>query len=127
MNREATPRHRPARRAAGARSSSPHWQESRTAAPAAATAPTACNFDVTNPGPAQDEFLSDTAALAAEVNGMEQALGTGMNYVVLHGAIVTRELFPLEVPGAESHLAAQDLCFPISRHEMDTNPNVPQS
>jgi hypothetical protein len=75
----------------------------------------------------QDEFLSDTAALAAEVKGMGQALGNGMNYVVLHGPIVTRELFPLQVPGAESHLAAQDVCVPISRNEMDTNPNVPQS
>ena len=32
-------------------------------------------------------------------------------------------LDPLEVPGAASHLAKQDLCFPISRSERQTNPN----
>jgi starch-binding outer membrane protein, SusD/RagB family len=33
-------------------------------------------------------------------------------------------LDPLEVPGAASHLARQDLCFPISRSERETNPNL---
>ena len=32
-------------------------------------------------------------------------------------------LDPLEVPGALSHLARQDLCFPISKGERETNPN----
>jgi hypothetical protein len=32
-------------------------------------------------------------------------------------------LDPLEVPGTTSHLARQDLCFPISRSERETNPN----
>lgn len=32
-------------------------------------------------------------------------------------------LDPLEVPGAVSHLARQDLCFPISKGERETNPN----
>ncbi len=32
-------------------------------------------------------------------------------------------LDPLEVPGTASHLARQDLCFPISRSERETNPN----
>jgi starch-binding outer membrane protein, SusD/RagB family len=32
-------------------------------------------------------------------------------------------LDPLEVPGSASHLARQDLCFPISRGERETNPN----
>ncbi len=30
----------------------------------------------------------------------------------------------LEVPGAASHLVKQDLCFPISRSERETNPNL---
>ncbi len=33
-------------------------------------------------------------------------------------------LHPREVPGAESHLTTQDLCFPISQSEIDTNPNI---
>jgi starch-binding outer membrane protein, SusD/RagB family len=33
-------------------------------------------------------------------------------------------LSPLEQPGAASYLKAQDLCFPISRSELDTNPNL---
>jgi hypothetical protein len=32
-------------------------------------------------------------------------------------------LDPLESPGAAAHLAQQDLCFPISKGERDTNPN----
>jgi hypothetical protein len=33
-------------------------------------------------------------------------------------------LDPLEQPGTASHLARQDLCFPISRSERETNPNL---
>ena len=33
-------------------------------------------------------------------------------------------LDPLELPGASSHLAKQDLCFPISTSERQTNPNL---
>ena len=33
-------------------------------------------------------------------------------------------LDPLEQPGTASHLAKQDLCFPISRSEQQTNPNL---
>ena len=33
-------------------------------------------------------------------------------------------LDPLEIPGTASHLARQDLCFPISRSERETNPNL---
>jgi hypothetical protein len=33
-------------------------------------------------------------------------------------------LDPLELPGAVSHLVKQDLCFPISRSERETNPNL---
>jgi starch-binding outer membrane protein, SusD/RagB family len=32
-------------------------------------------------------------------------------------------LDPLESVGAGSHLARQDLCFPIARSERETNPN----
>ena len=33
-------------------------------------------------------------------------------------------LDPLELPGANSHLQKQDLCFPIARSERETNPNL---
>jgi hypothetical protein len=33
-------------------------------------------------------------------------------------------LDPLEQPGAGSHLTKQDLCFPISTSEQQTNPNL---
>jgi hypothetical protein len=34
-------------------------------------------------------------------------------------------LDPLETVGTTSHLVRQDLCFPVSRGERDTNPNIP--
>lgn len=55
---------------------------------------TACDFEVTNPGPVQDEFLNDSVAFPAVVNGMGRDLGDGLNYLVFHGAMVARELFP---------------------------------
>lgn len=54
----------------------------------------ACDLKVTNPGPTQDAFLSDSLSLAAQVAGVGYTLGDGMNYLVLHSAVVTRELFP---------------------------------
>lgn len=55
---------------------------------------TACDFKVTNPGPTADAFLADTLSLSAQVAGVAHMLGDGMNYQVLQGAIVARELFP---------------------------------
>ncbi|MEO6445422.1 MAG: RagB/SusD family nutrient uptake outer membrane protein [Gemmatimonadaceae bacterium] len=55
---------------------------------------TACDFSVTNPGPTEDKFLSDTLSLAAQVAGVGYTLSDGMNYQVLHSAVATRELFP---------------------------------
>ena len=54
----------------------------------------ACDFSVTNPGPTADRFLADTLSLAAQVNGVGYTLGDGMNYQVLHSAVISRELFP---------------------------------
>ena len=65
-----------------------------TAAAPFAAALAACNFDVTNPGPVQDEFLDDPAAFEAVVNGMGRALADAMNFVAFHGAAITRELHP---------------------------------
>ena len=33
-------------------------------------------------------------------------------------------LDPLEIPGTASHLDGQDMCFPVSQAEINTNPNV---
>ncbi len=61
---------------------------------ALAAAAAACDFEVTNPGPTVDSYLSDTLALSAQVNGAGYALGDGMNYLVMQGAVAARELFP---------------------------------
>lgn len=54
----------------------------------------ACDFEVTNPGPVEDRFLDDPGARAAIVGGAARSMSTALHYVGLHGAIVTRELFP---------------------------------
>jgi len=48
----------------------------------------ACNFDVTNPGPVQDSFLNDSLAFVAIVNGMGRDLSDGLNYLAFHGVTV---------------------------------------
>lgn len=69
------------------------------AALAGALALSACDFEVTNPGPVQDEYLNDVAAIPAQVNGMALSLSRALNYVVYQGGIVTRELFPTGMAG----------------------------
>ncbi len=59
----------------------------------------ACDFEVTNPGPVQDEYLNDVAAIPAQVNGMALSLSRALNYIVYQGGIVTRELFPTGMAG----------------------------
>ena len=66
----------------------------RTTAAAGAVVLGACNFDVNNPGPVRDAFLSDTNAFSAEVNGMGRQLSGALNFVTLQGGIATREIFP---------------------------------
>lgn len=60
----------------------------------------ACNTEVTNPGPVQDEFLADRNAAAALVNGAGRALSAGINWVGYTGAAVTRELHPAGSTGS---------------------------
>ena len=53
---------------------------------------TACDLSVSNPGPTQDSFLSDSLSLAAQVAGVGYTLGDGMNYLELatgHDAMIT--------------------------------------
>lgn len=59
----------------------------------------ACDFRVTNPGPILDQYLSDTVAFKSEVNGIGFTLGDGLNYLVLQGAVASRELFPTGTSG----------------------------
>ena len=54
----------------------------------------ACDFEVTNPGPVQDEFLNEPGAREAIVNGIARDLSDALNWVGYRGAAVTREIHP---------------------------------
>lgn len=59
-----------------------------------------CDTEVTNPGPVQDEFVSDRSAATAMVNGAGRALSAGMNWISYTGAAVTREIHPAGSTGS---------------------------
>jgi hypothetical protein len=59
-----------------------------------------CNTEVTNPGPVQDEFLSDRNAAAAMVSGSGRALSAGINWIGYTSAAVTREIHPAGSTGS---------------------------
>ncbi len=76
---------------------SPRWARRglvTLVAAAAALFTVSCDFEVTNPGPVQDEFLDEEGAFEAVVNGMGRGLADAMNWVAFHGAAVARELHP---------------------------------
>jgi len=54
----------------------------------------ACDFSVTNPGPAADEFLNDPEAFESVVNGANRAFNDAWNEVARVLASGTREVFP---------------------------------
>ncbi|NIP61178.1 MAG: RagB/SusD family nutrient uptake outer membrane protein [Gemmatimonadetes bacterium] len=54
----------------------------------------ACDFSVTNPGPAADEFLSDPEAFESVVNGANRTFNNAWNEVARVLASGTREVFP---------------------------------
>lgn len=60
----------------------------------------ACDTNVSNPGPVQDEFLADRAAAPATVNGAGRALASGINWVGYTGAAVAREIHPAGSTGS---------------------------
>ena len=60
----------------------------------------ACDTNVSNPGPVQDEFLNDRNAAAAMVSGAGRALSQGMNWVGYTGAAVAREIHPAGSTGS---------------------------
>jgi hypothetical protein len=51
--------------------------------------------DVTNPGPVQDQFLSDPAAHQGLVNGAGRMLVESANLVFMAGGLTSREIFPV--------------------------------
>ena len=60
----------------------------------------ACDTTVTNPGPVQDEFLTDRNAATAMVNGAGRALSSGLNWISYTGAAVSREIHPAGSTGS---------------------------
>lgn len=60
----------------------------------------ACDTTVTNPGPVQDEFLTDRNAATAMVNGAGRALSSGINWIGYTGAAVAREIHPAGSTGS---------------------------
>ncbi len=63
-------------------------------------APVACDTNVSNPGPVQDEFLNDRNAAAAMVSGAGRALSAGINWISYTGAAVAREIHPAGSTGS---------------------------
>ena len=59
-----------------------------------------CNFDVTNPGPVQEQFLADPAAQAAVVNGAGRDLSDALNWTAYTSGAVAREIFPAGSTGS---------------------------
>lgn len=57
-------------------------------------ATTACDFDVTNPGPTNDTFLDKAEAHQAVANGSARLLFQALANVAYTTAAVTREMFP---------------------------------
>jgi hypothetical protein len=54
----------------------------------------ACDFDVINPGPVEDQFLDRPDAHAAVVAGAARQLADGLDNVAITTAAVSREVFP---------------------------------
>jgi hypothetical protein len=67
----------------------------------------ACNLEVTNPGPVNATFLDDKAAFPALVNGAGRDLAEAMNWVAYTGAAVARELNPAGSTGSFGITPAQ--------------------
>ena len=54
----------------------------------------ACELEVSNPGPIQADALDDTKALTAVVNGAGRDLAEAINWTAYTGGAVAREIFP---------------------------------
>jgi hypothetical protein len=54
----------------------------------------ACDTEVTNPGPVQDDFLNEPEAQPAMVQGTLRALGDALNWIAYTSSAVAREVHP---------------------------------
>lgn len=57
-------------------------------------AASACDLTVTNPGPVQEQYLNDKAAITSIVNGAGRDLAEALNWTAYTGAAISREIFP---------------------------------
>ena len=60
----------------------------------------ACELEVSNPGPIQAEALDDPKALTAVVNGAGRDLAEALNWVAYTGGAAAREIFPAGSTGS---------------------------
>lgn len=72
----------------------------RAVAVATALGVSACDFQVTNPGPIPDELLDSPTAHTPIVNGMQRALADGIDWVLYWGAAVSFEINPAGSTGS---------------------------
>lgn len=60
----------------------------------------ACDTDVTNPGPVQEEFLQEAAAQPALVSGAARAFSQAQNWIGYTSGAITREVHPAGSTGS---------------------------
>ncbi|MBI4522046.1 MAG: hypothetical protein HY701_14510, partial [Gemmatimonadetes bacterium] len=75
-------------------------------------AATACNFDVSNPGPVEDKILNDASSHSAVVNGIARALSDAVNNHTLQTSASTREVHASGNTGTISVQIGQGLFLP---------------
>jgi len=63
-------------------------------------APAACDTNINNPGPVEDDFVSQRGAEAALVNGAGRTLSEAFNWIAYTGAAITREVHPAGSTGS---------------------------
>ena len=85
----------------------------------------ACNLEVTNPGPIQASSLDDPAALAAIVNGAGRNLADALNWVAYTTAAVARELHPAGSTGSFG-ITVRQQAGRIAPDDDDTHWNLSQ-
>lgn len=72
-----------------------------------AIAPAACDFEVTNPGPVEDDFLDNATAHEAMANGVMVQLADALTNAAYTTGAVTREIFPAGSTGSFGITGAQ--------------------
>lgn len=75
-------------------------------------------FDVTNPGPVQEQFLDNPAAQVAIVNGAGRDLSDALNWTAYTSGAVTREIFPAGSTGSYG-ITVQQQVGQLTQEESD--------